>query len=94
MNKVASTIKICAWNKSRKQVETAPLVNISFNKSRGYELVPNVVPNIAELRPICTVDAVKNLAKIRQKLLEFKQIAPNPAVLTSTSLQSDETYDS
>ena len=95
LNKVASTSKLCAWNKSRKQVETAPLVNISFNRSKGDELVPNVVPsNIDELRPFCTVDPVRNSAKIRQKLLQLKQIAPNAAVLTSTSLESDDTYDS
>ena len=94
LNKVASTSKLCAWNKSRKQVETAPLVNISFNRSKGDELVPNVVPNnIDELRPFCTVDPVRNLAKLRQKLLELKQIAPNAAVLTSTSLENDDTYD-
>ena len=57
--------------------------------------MPNVVPNnIDELRPFCTVDPVRNLAKLRQKLLELKQIAPNAAVLTSTSLESDDTYDS
>ena len=89
LNKVASTSKLCAWNKSRKQVETAPLVNISFNRSKGDELVPN---NIDELGPFCTVDPVRNLAKLRQKLLELKQIAPNAAVLTSTSLESDDTY--
>ena len=94
LNKVASTSKLCAWNKSRKQVETAPLVNISFNRSKGDELVPNVVPNnIDELGPFCTVDPVRNLAKLRQKLLELKQIATNAAVLTSTSLESDDTYD-
>ena len=61
LNKVASTSKLCAWNKSRKQVETAPLVNISFNRSKGHELVPNVLPNnIDELRPFCTVDPVRN----------------------------------
>ena len=95
LNKVASTSKLCAWNKSRKQVETAPLVNISFNRSKGDELVPNVLPsNKDELRPFCTVDPVRNSAKIRQKLLQLKQIAPNVAVLTSTSLESDDTYDS
>ena len=95
LNKVASTSKLCAWNKSRKQVETALLVNISFNRSKGDELVPNVLPsNIDELRPFCTVDPVRNSAKIRQKLLQLKQIAPNVAVLTSTSLESDDTYDS
>ena len=95
LNKVASTSKLCAWNKSRKQVETAPLANISFNRSKGGELVPNIVPNnIDELRPFCTVNPVRNSEKIRQKLLELKQIAPNAAVLTSTSLESDDTYDS
>ena len=93
LNKVASTSKLCAWNKSRKQVETAPLVNISFNRSKGGELVPNTVPNdIDELRHFCTVNPVRNSEKIRQKLLELKQIAPNAAVLTSTSLESDDTY--
>ena len=94
LNKVASTSKLCAWNKSRKQVETAPLVNISFNRSKGGKLVPNTVPNdIDELRPFCTVNPVRNSEKIRQKLLELKQIAPNAAVLTSTSLENDDTYD-
>ena len=56
--------------------------------------MPNVVPNkIDELGPFCTVDPVRNLAKLRQKLLELKQIATNAAVLTSTSLESDDTYD-
>ena len=45
LNKVASIIKLCASNKSRKQVETAPSVNISFNRLKGDELVPNVVPS-------------------------------------------------
>ena len=93
--KVSSTSKLCAWNKSRKQVETASLVNISFNRSKGDEIVPNVVPsNIDELRFFCTVDPVRNSAKIRGNLLELKQVAPNPAVLTSTSFESDDTYDS
>ena len=79
----------------RKQVETAPLVNISFNRSKGDELVPNVVPsNINELSLSCSFDPVRNSAKIRQKLLDLKQIAPNAAVLTSTFLESDDTYDS
>ena len=95
LNKVASTSKLCAWNKSRKQVETAPLVNMSFNRSKGDELVPNGVSNnIDELHPFCNVDPVRNSEKIRQKLLELKQITPNAAVLTSTSLESDDTYDS
>ena len=95
LSKVVSTSKLCAWNKSRKQVETVPLVNISFNKSKGDEFVPNILPNnIDELRPFCTVDSVRNSEKIRQNLLELKQIAPNAAVLTSTSLESDDTYDS
>ena len=56
--------------------------------------MPNIVPNnIDELRPFCTVNPVRNSEKIRQKLLELKQIAPNAAVLTSTSLESDDTYD-
>ena len=76
LNKVASSSKLCAWNKSRKQVETTPLVDIYFNRLKGDELVSNVVPNhIDELRPFCTVDPVENLAKLRQKLLELKQIA-------------------
>ena len=76
LNKVASSSKLCAWNKSRKQVETTPLVDISFNRLKGDELVSNVVPNhIDELRPFCTVDPVENLAKLRQKLLELEQIA-------------------
>ena len=80
---------------SRKQVETAPLVNISFNRSKGDELVPNAVPsNIDELSLSCSFDPVRNSAKIRQKLLDLKQIAPNAAVLTSTFLESDDTYDS
>ena len=57
--------------------------------------MPNILPNnIDELRPFCTVDSVRNSEKIRQNLLELKQIAPNAAVLTSTSLESDDTYDS
>ena len=57
--------------------------------------MPNILPNnIDELRPFCTVDSVRNSEKIRQNLLELKQIAPNTAVLTSTSLESDDTYDS
>ena len=56
--------------------------------------MPNVVSNnIDEVGPFCTVDPVRNLAKLRQKLLELKQIAPNDAVLTSISLESDDTYD-
>ena len=95
LNKVSSTSKLCAWNKSRKQVETASLVNISFNRSKGDEIVPDVVPNnINELRFFCTVDPVRNSAKIRRNLLELKQVAPNAAVLTSTSFESDDTYDS
>ena len=95
LNKVVPTSKLCAWNKSRKQVETALLVNISFNMSKGDELKPNVVPNnVDELRPFCTVDPVRNSAKTRQNFLELKQIAPNAAVLTSTTLESDDTYDS
>ena len=55
--------------------------------------MPNILPtNIDELRPFCTVDSVTNSEKIRQNLLELKQIAPNAAVLTSTSLESDDTY--
>ena len=50
--------------------------------------------NIDELSPFCSFDPVRNSAKIRQKLLELKQIAPNAAVLTSTFLESDDTYDS
>ena len=57
--------------------------------------MPNVVPNnIDELHPFCTVDPVRNSAKIRQKLLELKQIALNAAVLTSTTLDSDDTHES
>ena len=57
--------------------------------------MPNVVPNnVDELHPSCTVDPVRNSGKIRQKLLELKQIAPNAAVWTNTSLESDDTYDS
>ena len=95
LKKIAATSKLCAWNKSRKQAETAPLLNISFNRSKEDELKPNIVSNnIDELRPFCTVDPVRNSEKIRQKLLELKQIAPNGAVLTSTSLESDDTYNS
>ena len=57
--------------------------------------MPNIVPsNIDELRPFCTVEPVRNLTKIQQKLLELKQIAPNAAVLISTSLENDNTYNS
>ena len=57
--------------------------------------MPDVVPNnINELRFFCTVDPVRNSAKIRRNLLELKQVAPNAAVLTSTSFESDDTYDS
>ena len=95
LNKVASACTYCARNKSRKQVGTASLVNISFNRLKGDELVPNAVPNnIYELHPFCTVDPVRNFAKIRQKLPELKQIARNAAVLASTTLESDGTHDS
>ena len=67
LNKVASANKYCARNKSSEQIETASLVNISFNRSKGDELVPNVVPNnIDELRPFCNVDPVRNSVKIRK----------------------------
>ena len=95
LNKVASASKLCAWNKSRKQVEIAPLVNISFNKSKGDEHVPNVAPNnVGDQRPFCTVDPGRNSEKVWQMLLELKQITPNAAVLTSTSLETDDIYDS
>ena len=69
-------------------------MNISFNRSKGDELVPNGVPNNTDkLHPFCTVGPVRNPAKIWQKVLELKQIALNAAVLTSTSLESDDTYD-
>ena len=56
--------------------------------------MPNGVPsNTDKLHPFCTVDPVRNPAKIWQKLLELKQIALNVAVLTSASLESDDTYD-
>ena len=95
LNKVAAASKLGAWIKSRKKAETDPLLNISFNRSKRYERLPNVVPsNIDELSPFCSFDPVRNSAKMRQKLLELKQIAPNAAVLTSTFLESDDTYDS
>ena len=57
--------------------------------------MPNCVPNNTDkLHPFCTVDHVRNPTKIWQKLLELKQIALNAAVLTSASLESDNTYDS
>ena len=57
--------------------------------------MPNAVPNnIDELHPFCTVDPVRIFAKIRQKLPELKQIAPNAAVLASTTFESDGTHDS
>ena len=43
LKKDASTSKLCAWNKSRKQAESASLRNISFNWSKGGKPVPNIV---------------------------------------------------
>ena len=57
--------------------------------------MPNVAPNnVGDQRPFCTVDPGRNSEKVWQMLLELKQITPNAAVLTSTSLETDDIYDS
>ena len=44
MNKIASTSKLCAWNRSRKHVESAPLKIIDFRRPKKGSLPREITP--------------------------------------------------
>ena len=97
LNKVASTIKLCSWKKSRQRAHPAPMTQISFKRPKKTYLVPNVITDVLHqmLSFSASGDAIENYIETKDKLLELKKLSPNAVVLKSVLIESDDIdYDS
>ena len=85
LNKVASTSKLCAWKKSRRYAEPAPLKNIDFRRPKKDSCVPNETKGSKQLeKPYCSKDpSVSGETSATNKLKELRKLAPNAAIFTS-----------
>ena len=95
MNKVASTSKLCAWNRSRKHVESAPLKKINFSRPKKDSFPREIVSKDNSGIPVSFGNpTLSGNDFINQKLQELKLISPNSAVFTSLSQTLDKSETS
>ena len=87
LNKVASTSHLCAWNKSRRQVDPAPLELINFSRPKKNENIPKEKTNIVIEPHYSIKDISINLAR---NLSTLKEISPTSAVLSNVCLFEED----
>ena len=71
LNKVASTSQLCSWNKSRRQVDPAPLQLINFSHPKRHENKPKEKSNvdIQSHYSITNINSelMENLVKLKER---------------------------
>ena len=74
LNKVALTIKLCSWKKSRQRAHPAPMTQISFKRPKKTDLFSDLITNVPHQLPSFSVrgDEIENDIETKEKLLELK----------------------
>ena len=91
LNKTAPTSLLCAWNRSRKNVEAAPLKNIDFSRPKKRGL-PKEFPSSKQTEaPFSSSDpSTSGITSTEDKLKELRKIAPSAAIFTSLAKDYDD----